>query len=51
MNVDNTNPLAYGMPKQVDVFFDNSPVFKLEPTVRVAAHLAGRLVLRQTGAG
>jgi hypothetical protein len=32
MNVDNTNPLAYGMPKQVDVFFDNSPVFKLEPT-------------------
>jgi hypothetical protein len=35
MNVDNTNPLAYGMPKQVDVFFDNSPVFKLEPTVEL----------------
>jgi hypothetical protein len=35
MNVDNTNPLAYGMPKQVDVFFDNSPVFKLEPTVEM----------------
>jgi hypothetical protein len=35
MNVDNTNPLAYGMPKQVDVFFDNSPVFKLEPTVEI----------------
>ena len=31
-NVDNTNPLAYGMPKKVDVFFDNSPVFNLEPT-------------------
>ena len=31
-NVDNTNPLAYGMPAQVDVFFDSSPVFRLEPT-------------------
>jgi len=31
MTVDNTNPLAYGMPKQVDVFFDGSPVFKLGP--------------------
>jgi len=30
-NVDNTNPLAYGMPAQVDVFFDSSPVFRLEP--------------------
>ncbi len=30
-NIDNTNPLAYGMPSQVDVFFDNSPVFRLEP--------------------
>jgi len=29
--VDNTNPLAYGMPRQVDVFFDNSPVFRLAP--------------------
>ena len=35
MNVDNTNPLAYGMPKQVDVFFDSSPVFKLQPTVEI----------------
>jgi hypothetical protein len=35
MNVDNSNPVAYGMPKQVDVFFDNSPVFKLEPTVEM----------------
>ncbi|HWD99957.1 MAG TPA: hypothetical protein VG345_13000, partial [Bryobacteraceae bacterium] len=31
VSVDNTNPLAYGMPAQVDVFFDNSPVFKLAP--------------------
>ena len=31
VNVDNKNPLAYGMPEQVDVFFDHSPVFKLPP--------------------
>ena len=31
VSVDNTNPLAYGMPNQVDVFFDNSPVFRLKP--------------------
>jgi len=30
-NIDNTNPLAYGMPSQVDVFFDNSPVFRMAP--------------------
>jgi len=30
-HLDNTNPLAYGMPAEVDVFFDNSPVFRLEP--------------------
>jgi hypothetical protein len=29
--VDNTNPIAYGMPSQVDVFFDSSPVFALLP--------------------
>jgi hypothetical protein len=34
VNVDNTSPLAYGMPNQVDVFFDNSPVFKLSPDAR-----------------
>jgi hypothetical protein len=30
--VDNTNPVAYGMSPTVDVFFDSSPVFRLEPT-------------------
>ena len=30
-NIDNTNPLAFGMPSEVDVFFDNSPVFRMEP--------------------
>ena len=29
--VDNTNPVAYGMPKEVDMFFENSPVFKMAP--------------------
>jgi zinc carboxypeptidase len=29
--VDNTNPLAYGLPDKVDVFFDTSPVFRLAP--------------------
>ena len=27
--IDNTNPLAYGMPEAADVFFDNNPVFRL----------------------
>jgi len=31
VKVDNSNPLAFGMPDKVDVFFDNSPVFKLGP--------------------
>ncbi|MBV9226459.1 MAG: peptidase [Acidobacteriaceae bacterium] len=31
VSVDNTNPLAYGMPNGVDIFFDNSPVFRLKP--------------------
>jgi hypothetical protein len=29
--VDNSNPLAYGMPDKVDVFYDSSPVFKMGP--------------------
>jgi len=29
--VDNTSPLAFGMGKQVDVFFNNSPVLRLAP--------------------
>jgi hypothetical protein len=31
VSVDNSNPLAYGMPEKIDVFFDNSPVFRLKP--------------------
>jgi hypothetical protein len=31
VRIDNNNPLAYGMPDHADVFFENSPVFKLLP--------------------
>ncbi len=31
LSLDNSNPLAYGMPSSADVFFDNSPVFRLAP--------------------
>jgi hypothetical protein len=31
VSLDNTNPVAYGMASTADVFFDNSPVFKLAP--------------------
>jgi hypothetical protein len=31
VRVDNTSPLAYGMGERLDVFFDNSPVFRLRP--------------------
>jgi hypothetical protein len=34
-SIDNTNPVAYGMPATVDVFFDSSPVFRLEPTAEL----------------
>ncbi|MDQ6676030.1 MAG: peptidase, partial [Acidobacteriota bacterium] len=30
-SVDNTNPVAYGMPDKVDMFFENSPVFRMAP--------------------
>jgi hypothetical protein len=30
IRVNNHDPLAYGMPDKVDVFFENSPVFKLD---------------------
>ncbi len=34
-HIDNTNPLAYGMPETVDVFFDNNPVFRLPADAKV----------------
>lgn len=29
--VDNTKPLAYGMPERADFLFDNSPAFRVKP--------------------
>ncbi|MBI4471045.1 MAG: peptidase [Acidobacteria bacterium] len=31
VRVDTSNPLAYGMPEQLDIFYDNNPVFQLKP--------------------
>ncbi|SNT36177.1 Zinc carboxypeptidase [Granulicella rosea] len=36
VQLDNTQPVAYGMPSSVDVFYDNSPSFKALPDA--AAH-------------
>jgi hypothetical protein len=33
VKVDNTRPVAWGLPEEVDVFFNNSPVLRLEPAV------------------
>jgi hypothetical protein len=35
VRVDNTNPLAYGLSDKLDVFFDNSPVFRLRPEASI----------------
>jgi len=32
VNIDNTQPLAFGMPAEADVDFDSSPVFRLVPS-------------------
>ena len=29
--IDNTNPIAFGMPTEVEVMYDNNPLFKLQP--------------------
>jgi hypothetical protein len=44
-NVVNTNPLAYGMPEKVSMFFDNSPTFKLGPGVIPVASYVGKETL------
>jgi hypothetical protein len=43
--IDNTNPLAYGMPKTVETFFDNSPVFNFGPGVKSVASFQGKETL------
>ncbi len=51
VHTDPTNPLAYGLPAEVDVVYDNNPVFDLEPAaslqgVAPVAWFAGAEVLR-----
>jgi len=41
VSVDDTNPLAHGLDKEIDVFFDNNPVFALAPDA--AAKNLGRV--------
>ena len=36
VSVDNTDPLAYGMGKNLDVFFNNNPVLELSPNASIA---------------
>ena len=43
--IDNTNPLAYGMPKTVEMFFDNSPVFNVGAGVNPVASFSGKQTL------
>jgi len=43
--IDNTNPLAYGMPKSVEVFFDSSPVFNIGAGVKPVASFVGKQTL------
>ncbi len=38
--VDNTNPLAFGMPNTVDVFFNRSNTFRLSPAAKGAKAVA-----------
>lgn len=33
VRVDNTRPIAWGLPERLDIFFNNSPVMRLEPAV------------------
>ncbi len=35
MAVDNSSPIAHGMANPVDVYFNNSPVFRLEPDAQM----------------
>ena len=45
--VDTTNPVAYGMPTKVDVFFDHSPAFHATPD----ANLRGVQTIAWYGSG
>ena len=43
-SIDRSSPFAYGMPEKVDLFFDDSPVWKLKPGatgIQVPVRFAG----------
>jgi hypothetical protein len=44
--VDNTSPLAYGFDRRADVFFDNSPVFRVATARPAARGRAGNMARR-----
>ncbi|HEX4037759.1 MAG TPA: hypothetical protein VHX37_06855 [Acidobacteriaceae bacterium] len=48
VTIDNTDPLAYGMPLTADVDFDSSPVFRLVPENGVHAHPIAWFAGRET---
>ena len=48
--VDNTAPIAHGSHEPVDVFFDNSPVFKLESRRDAEGRPAGGVVRHRDAA-
>lgn len=48
ITIDNTDPIAYGMPLSADVDFDNSPVFRIVPENGVRAHSVAWFASRET---
>ncbi len=47
VSVDDTNPLAHGLGKELDVFFDNDPVFTLAADTSGSGPAPRRLVQRR----
>jgi hypothetical protein len=37
VSVDNTDPIAWGMPPRVDIYFDNNPAFRLKADLKPSA--------------
>ena len=45
-DIDPTQPIAYGLPPKVDLFFDNSPTFKVSAPIKPVAWFSGKNVLK-----
>ncbi len=48
VTIDNTDPLAYGMPSTADVDFDSSPVFRMVPEEKAKATTVAWFAAPQT---